>query len=134
MRTLSRDEFKSIVKRIPPPVAVPIPEWGDGAGVYVRVMTNKERDYFEEFMAAETTRGQSKRSLFVQLVACDENRNPIFTKEDIDELSAATDFRPLHRIVTEGSKLNAVGKEQEKALKKNLESQATGDGSSDSAS
>jgi hypothetical protein len=123
---------RSILKRNKPsPVAVPIPEWGEDAGVYVKVMNAMERTRYEEVMK-NVPEGLTRRALFVQLVACDENGKTLFTLDDMEALNQE-DFRALDRIIAKGLEVNALGDEQEAALKKSLETPGSTGGSSDSA-
>jgi len=90
---------------------VDVPEW-DGF-VYVREMTARARDIFEDSMfgfdpsagklEAKTT--HNRRSLFVVLTACDADGKPIFDECDIGWLGEKQ-FKAVNRIYTAASKLN----------------------------
>ena len=70
--------------------AVEVAEWCDT--VYVRTMTGKERDHFEQTVAdqreGERFDVRGVRALLVALTLCDENGEGLFTADDVDALNA----------------------------------------------
>ena len=64
---------------------VELPEWGVGAGVYVRRATGAERNAWEQSYTDEALPDAPYEHMAVQF-ACDEEGKSIFTEADLDWL------------------------------------------------
>ena len=110
LRVLSREDMLRPRERTRE--FVPIPEWGgDGAGVYVYVMTGTERDAYEVGVVSAggdtATRMKNMRARLLIHCVMDEAGRPIFTADDVDQLGAQ-EFPILDRLVTVAQRLNRM--------------------------
>lgn len=100
---------------------VPLPAWGDGAGVYVRALKGSERDAFEarQVDASETERLQNFRARFVVLTACDADGKRLFADVDVAAVGEQ-DHETLDEIFDAARKLNRMllSKTEEEELQK----------------
>jgi hypothetical protein len=113
MRCLSRSEI--LAPRPPKVKEIPVPEWGEDSGVYIRALPLQElKEFGDIFQLPYEQRHAKLFTLFV----CDENGQPLFSKEDAAEL-AKSQFALIDRIVAEAILFNKVGTEQKEAAKKN---------------
>ena len=110
--------------------------------VFVRQMTGRERDRFEQSLVKEVMddKGQSefKRSLddfraklAVQTV-CDEDGNNLLRPEDVSTLSQNMSAARLELIVNKAQELNRISEEDKKNLTKNSEAVQSANSTSDS--
>lgn len=100
---------------------VEVPEWG--GIVRVRTMTGRQRDRFNERLAAIREKNQGKllvRDLRVPVIiaaAVDANGDPLLGQDDANWLDTkAAD--PLDRVAAAALRVNGMGAEQEE-LRKN---------------
>ena len=103
---------------------VEVPEWG--GKVLVRGLTGKERDAYEKSLVEG--KGKNKqinmdnaRAKLVAITVVDENRKPIFTKDDIEALGKKSG-RALSRVWVAATELSGIGEEELEELTKNSES------------
>lgn len=95
-----------------------IPEWkGD---VYVRALTAKQRDRFEEQVTSgKKLNMENLRAKFVAMVTVDDKGNQLFrSDEDIKALGQKS-ARAIERIFTVGQRLNGMTQEDAEELAKN---------------
>lgn len=89
---LTREEI--LARKTLPIVEVSVPEWGEGATVFVRTITALERDRYEGGLPDDPDeRLHNFRARYVALTACDEKGGRLFVDGDVDplgELSGAT--------------------------------------------
>ena len=117
-------------------------EMADDEFVYVRQMTGRERDRFEQSLMEEVRdkRGniEYKRSLedfrakLAVHTVCDEDGNNILAPEDYPTLSQNMSAFTLEKIINEAQKLNRITDEDAEALVKNLDGGQEEDTISDS--
>lgn len=109
-------------------------ELGKGEFVYVRQMTGRERDSFEQSLIKETkdNKGQVTgydralgdfRAKLAVVTLSDEKGNLILELKDYPLLSQRMSARRLELIVNAAQKLNAISEEDKEALVKNLEAE-----------
>jgi len=116
---------------------------GNGDFVFVRQMTGRERDQFEQSLIEEATgeKGEveAKRSMedFRAKVAvytiCDEDGKNILKPEDIPILSQHMSAARLELIVNKAQELNRISEEDKENLVKNSEAVQNANSTSDSA-
>ena len=114
MRVFSRDDVLNATDR--KLIFVPIPEWGEDGGVYVRTMTAGERDAWE--MREQGTRVPRIRASLVAASACDESGSLIFTPDDVKALQERA-AGPMQRIFNAITDLNQVSRTDVGELEKN---------------
>ncbi|CEF48254.1 unnamed protein product [uncultured bacterium] len=93
-----------------------IPEWN--LTVYLRIMTARERDRFEELQ-----RGQGFADIRARMAAaciCDESGELAFTEADIPALAKKSSVA-LDRIFAAAIRLNRIGRDDVEELKKKSE-------------
>ena len=100
-------------------VEVNVPEWG--GSVFVKVMSGKQRDAWEEFVVAHKDKDgkintAGLRSMLVATCVCDEFGNALFTDEDIPDIEKKN-ASVLQRIFDEAAKLNGLTGESAEAIK-----------------
>jgi hypothetical protein len=102
---------------------VPVPEWDKdgetGAGIYVKTLTSRARDLFEQSIIDEDGKVHvdNARAKFVILVACDEEGNPIFNSDDAEWLGNKSS-KAIGRIYEAAQSLNGMRpKDLDKAVK-----------------
>lgn len=111
---------------------------GKGAFVFVRQMTGRERDRFEQSLMMEVkgTRGEVtyERSLedfrakLAVNTVCDEGGKNILRPDDYQRLSQNMSAARLERIVNAAQELNKISEQDKENLVKNL-----GDGPADAS-
>jgi len=111
--------------------------------VFVRQMTGRERDRFEQSLVKEVmdNKGQSefKRSLddfrakLAVHTVCDEDGNNLLRPEDVSTLSQNMSAARLELIVNKAQELNRISEEDKKNLTKNSEAVQSANSTSDSA-
>lgn len=110
-----RETLFATYKTRPEPEPVPTPEWPalDGQ-IYVRKLTAGELDTFY----AVEDEGQSTRSRFVALVACDEKGERHFKDTDVADIAGLA-FEVIDRISLRGQQFNGMLPHQQEAKLKN---------------
>jgi len=114
---------------------------GKGEFVYVRQMTGRERDNFEQSLIKENkdlkgnVTGYDRalgdfRAKLAVVTVCDEEGKALFLPSDYSLLSQNMSAKRLELIVNAAQKLNAISEEDKEALVKN--SSAVQDGNSPS--
>ena len=107
---------------------VMVPEWG--GRLYIRTMTGKERERFEEAISSGTAKGKI-RPLLASICICDEKGRSLFSAADVDALGEKS-VKALNRVYEAAMSLNALGKEEVAALEKNSGAATSGATPSDS--
>ena len=103
---------------------------GKGEFVYVRQMTGRERDNFEQSLIKEVKDGKGVvtgydralgdfRAKLAVVTVCDEEGKAVFLPDDFALLSKNMSARRLEIIVNAAQKLNAISEEDKEALVKN---------------
>ena len=115
---------------------------GNDEFVYVRQMTGRERDNFEQSLLKKVTGPDGKvsyeqslndfRAKLAVCTLCDEQGNALLLPGDYPALSQAMSAAKLEKIVTEAQKLNKISEEDKEALVKNSEAVPDGNSTSDS--
>jgi hypothetical protein len=109
--------------------------------VYVRQMTGRERDHFEQSLIKENknVEGGYEKSLedfrakLSVCTVCDAEGKLIFQQNDYSVLSQSMSAARLEKIVNVAQKLNKISEEDKEGLVKNFEAGLAGSSSSDSA-
>jgi hypothetical protein len=107
--------------------------------VYVRAMTGRERDIFEQSLVKEKKDEEGKiigfdnamqdfRAKLCVCCVCDENGNNTLNPEDFPILSQHMSAKRLEVIVNQAQELNKISKKDKENLLKNLK--AVQDGNS----
>ena len=118
-------------------------EFENGDFVYVRQMTGRERDTFEQSLLKKNRDSKGTvisyeqstedfRAKLAVVTVCDENGKLVFNPLDYGILSINMSAKRLEKIVNEAQKLNAISEEEKEALVKNLEVGPADNSSSDS--
>ena len=110
-----------------------VPEWG--GTVFVRGMTGRERDKFEQSCVEQKGRDtrvnmKNARAKLVALCTVDENCRRLFSDDDIP-LLAHKSAKALDRIFAMAMELSGIDKEDMNELTKNFDDQNGDDSSSD---
>lgn len=111
--------------------------------VYVRQMTGRERDRFEQSLIKETKDSKGAtisydrsledfRAKLAVVTLCDEAGKSLLDPEDYPVLSQNMSAARLEKIVNEAQRLNKITEEDKEALVKNLGAVPDGNSSSDS--
>jgi len=111
--------------------------------VFVRQMTGRERDRWEQSLIKETKdeKGHVEsyersmedfRAKLVVNCVCDEKGTNLLQPEDFELLSQNMSARKLEKIVNVAQRLNKISEEDKEALVKNLDAGQAGNSSSDS--
>lgn len=119
-------------------------ELGGGDYVFVRQMTGRERDRFEQSLVREIkdNRGtvisydrslEDFRAKLAVVTICDEEGNTILSHTDYETLSQAMSAAKLEKIINEAQKLNQITEEDKENLLKNSDAAPSGNSTSDSA-
>jgi len=105
---------------------------GDNEYVYVRQMTGRERDRFEQSLLKEVVGRDGSisydrsledfRAKLAVNTICDEQGNNLLQPNDYALLSQNMSAARLERIVNAAQKLNSISEEDREALVKNSES------------
>ena len=118
-------------------------EFENGDFVYVRQMTGRERDTFEQSLLKKNRDSKGTvisyeqstedfRAKLAVVTVCDEAGKLVFTPLDYGTLSINMSAKRLEKIVNEAQKLNAISEEDKEALVKNLEVGQADNSNSDS--
>ena len=101
-------------------VEIKVPKWG--GSIWVKSLSARER---EEFEAALFGTGKLElhniRAKMASLAVCDENGNPLFTEEDIEELNKKN-TAVLQKIFVKCQELSGIGDKVVEKLAKNSSS------------
>lgn len=109
---------------------IEVPEWG--GTYYVRVLSGKDRESFEEALSAEQ-RMKNFRLRFLVLSLCDEDGVRVLTDADIDLLGERNSV-VLNRVFEQAWTINAFTKEAVDALGEGSPAAQSGGSSSGSPS
>lgn len=112
--------------------------------VFVRQMTGRERDHFEQSLIKEVkdTKGNVTgydralddfRAKLAVNTMCDEKGNLLLKHTDYSQLSQSMSAARLEKIVNKAQELNAITEEDKEALVKNSEAVQDGSFNLDSA-
>lgn len=125
----TRDQIKSAQDlRLSDPI--PVPEWGEGAVLYVQTVSGNDLSAWENFCAAR--RGKDKKisdsrgikAALIVRAACDDQRRPVFSDEDVDWLGEKSGA-VLGRLWDAACTINGIGEDTAKRLEKNSEATPT---------
>jgi hypothetical protein len=116
---------------------------GKGEFVFVRAMTGRERDKWEQSLIKERKDNKGNvisydrslddfRAKLAICTVCDEKGDAIFLPDDAPTLSKNMSAKRLESIVNAAQKLNAISEEDKDALIKNSEPESAGDSNSGS--
>lgn len=114
--------------------SVDVPEWG--GTVYVRELTGRDKDRFDEAVYANTKAGEVIRGVRVLLVClsvCDDQGVRLFADTDLEWL-ADKSGAIIERLYEAASRLNGLGAEAFEDTKKNSGSDPNDAPGSDSPS
>jgi hypothetical protein len=102
------------------PVAVP--EWPDVGTVYVRAMSGRTKDAYEQWcLDCKNNHGgrvQNARGMLAALTVCDQDGVLVFTDADAESLGQKS-AAPLDRILDVAMRLNGMTQAEVDALEKN---------------
>lgn len=112
--------------------------------VFVRQMTGRERDNWEQSLRTKITNEKGKvvdyqvnlddfRAKLAVVTICDEKGNLVLEPNDYDKLSQNMSAATLETIINKAQELNKISEEDKEALVKNSEAAQSGDSTSDSA-
>jgi len=119
-------------------------ELGKDEYVFVRQMTGRERDQFEQSLIKETKDDKGTtisydrsledfRAKLAVVTLCDETGKSLLEPGDYPALSINMSAARLEKIVNEAQKLNKITEEDKEALVKNSAAVQDGNSNSDSA-
>lgn len=105
-------------------------EFEDGNFVYVRQMTGRERDIFEQSImrAKKNAKGHVEtyetvledfRAKLAVVTVCDEKGELLLSPGDVSTLSKNMSAAKLEKIINEAQKINAITEEDKEDLIKN---------------
>lgn len=117
---------------------------GKGEFVYVKQMTGRERDNFEQSLLKKHKDNKGNVVSFEQstedfraklavCTVCDEEGKLLFLPGDFSLLSQNMSAKRLEIIINAAQKLNAISEEDKEALVKNFDAGQPGNSLSDSA-
>lgn len=99
-----------------------VPEWSQGnsdqAFVYVKQLNVAELDCFTELQKAKQ---EDDRLLLLVATVCSEDRQPVFTVEDLEALKRKS-VAPILRLLPVAIRLNVMSQAEQDTLLKNLPS------------
>lgn len=124
MKTLNREEL--LKKEDLEKVKVDL---GKGECVFVRQMTGRERDKFEQSLIKENKNAEGGyekalddfRAKLAVVTLCDENGNALLKPEDYPILSQSMSAARLEKIINVAQKINKISEEDKENLVKNSE-------------
>ena len=113
---------------------------GKGDYVYVRQMTGRERDKFEQTLIRENKNAEGGfekalddfRAKLAVCTVCDESGNLILTPADASTLSQSMSATRLEKIVTQAQELNNISEEDKEKIVKNSSGDQVASSPSDS--
>jgi hypothetical protein len=119
-------------------------EKGEEEYVFVRQMSGRERDQFEQSLLKEkmgkngVMEGYEKsledfRAKLAVVTICDENGENILSAGDFETLSKNMMAVRIEKIITAAQKINSITEEDKEALTKNSDAGEVGSSTSDSA-
>ena len=112
---------------------IELPEWGEGAHAYIRVMTGAERDGLESSSVGQggTRNLQNFRARVAAMVLADKDGKRLFQNpSDIPKLGNKSSI-PLDRIFDAGFRLNRLSDDAIEDVVKNLQSGQNDDSGTD---
>ena len=133
MKLLSREQLLTKEK-----LDVTKVEFAKNEGVYVRQMTGRERDTFEQSIISFDAKGnverktQDFRAKLAVCTVCDAEGNLLFKPEDAAELSMDMSAANLEKIVNVAQKINGMSAEDVEELTKKSKGGRTASSTSDS--
>lgn len=95
------------------PTYLDLPELGDG--VYIKAMTAKEREIYEE--KVQDVKEHEVRATVAVLCVCDENGNLVFDDSDVSRLNDLPS-KILMKIFAKFNELNGVGADEVRQIEK----------------
>lgn len=95
---------------------VSIPEWGEGAFVYIRSLSGTHRQEIEEIIIKGTTK--DLRALVFVFSVCDEKGQLMFKRTDMPALNEGNS-KVLDKVFHAASKLNKMSEDDIADAKKN---------------
>lgn len=134
MKLLSREQLLTKEK-----LDVTKIEFGKGEGVYVRQMTGRERDTFEQSIISFDKKGnverktQDFRAKLAVCTVCDAEGDLLFKPEDAEMLSMNISAARLEEIVKVAQKINGMSSEDVEELTKKSKGGRTASSTSGSA-
>jgi len=115
---------------------------GNDDFVFVRQMTGRERDNWEQSLMKEVKDSKGKRDYQTNLsdfraklavnTLCDEQGNLVLTMVDFEKLSMNMSYTKLEAIVSAAQELNKITEEDKEALTKNSSGDQVANSTSDS--
>ena len=116
---------------------------GKGESVWVRQMTGRERDNFEQSLIKEKKDAKGNvisydralgdfRAKLAVATCCDDEGKALFLPDDYSLLSQNMSAKRLEMIVNAAQKLNAISEEDKEALVKNSSPESEDNSNSDS--
>jgi len=111
---------------------------GKGEFVYVRQMTGRERDTFEQSIISFDKAGEVERNTedfrakLAVCTVCDANGDLLLKPEDVAVLSQSMSAARLEKIVEIAQKINKISAEDKEELTKNLKGGRAASSTSDS--
>jgi len=111
--------------------------------VFVRQMTGRERDVFEQSLLKKNRDGKGTiigyeqstedfRAKLAVVTICDEEGNLLLRPGDFSVLSQSMSARKLEKIINVAQKINAISEEDKEAIVKNSDAVPDGNSSLDS--
>jgi hypothetical protein len=113
--------------------------------VYVREMTGKEKDIWEQSLMKQKPSGNKNkmveyevsledfRAKLAIVTVCDEKGNMLFKPQDVKLLNESMSASNLDKIATAAQKLNRITEQDKEEILKNSEADQEDSSSSDSA-
>ena len=121
---LTKNQFFRIVEELEKEW-VPIPEWGENKGVYIKVMTAFEKDAYQRSLLQKNPDGSmfadSANSTAKLVAACTVNADGklLFDFSDIIPLGKKSSVI-MERLAEVARRINAIGQKEMEKLLKNL--------------
>jgi hypothetical protein len=111
---LTREQILGLAERPPAVESVDVPEWG--GPVYVRAITCREKDAYEESRSKRGRDGKpvpnlaNLRARFASLVICDGRGERLFSDDDAGQLGDLP-VKGMERVIAAASRLNGMTEE-----------------------
>jgi hypothetical protein len=115
----------------------------DGEFIFVRQMSGRTRDHFEQSLLKQVKNAKGQIETFEQTLedfraklvvatACNEEGEPLLLPEDVATLSKNMSAVTLDKIVAKAQEINKITEEDKEAMVKNSEAVQDGNSTSDS--
>jgi len=115
----------------------------DGEFIFVRQMSGRTRDHFEQSLLKQVKNAKGQIETFEQTLedfraklvvatACNEEGEPLLLPEDVATLSKNMSAVTLDKIVAKVQEINKITEEDKEAMVKNSEAVQDGNSTSDS--